>query len=74
MFRLRLWRHDLERLLNKEWVKLAPLCNLKIQSSDSGDIFVLTFDTPALPPPDGSEAQDITDALYKLSVRQGGAR
>jgi hypothetical protein len=74
MFRLRLWRHDLEDILNGEWVGLAPISNLKIKSSESGDSFVLTFETPALPPPADAEVQDITDALFDLSTRRGGGR
>ena len=69
MFRLRLWSSDLEKILNKEFPGIAPINGLKIAQSESGGTLTLTFDTPALPPVESGEVQDISDALYEVSMR-----
>ncbi len=71
MFTLRLWRHDLEKILSTEFPGLAPIHALKVVQSESGETFTLTFDTPALPANDAAEIQDISDALFDLSKRGG---
>jgi hypothetical protein len=72
MFRLRLWRTDLEKIISKEFAGLAPMHELKITQSESGDTFTLEFDTPALPPSNAGEVQDLSDALFEIA--KGGHR
>ena len=74
MFSIRLWRSDLEKILSKEWPGIAPIRDLTVKQSESGDAFALTFDTPALPPNESAELQDVSDALFDLSRRGGPKR
>lgn len=72
MFRHQMTRSDFEHMLNREWPGLAPIGDLRLKQSESGETIVLIFNTPSLTATEEGEVQDLDDSLYRLAV--GGGR
>ena len=68
-FSMNLWKSDLERILNREWPRMAPVVIKSLTQSEDGRSFALVFDSQAFPKPEDDQIMDASDALFNMARR-----